>query len=245
MQTPSAQDVAAEADNLPSWSWCHCWNVAGVAQHGSLGECLRWRAVSAVTALHRAHGATCSQHPAVSLVGLDHALSELAPSGEAIAVAPVTLSPAVINLSSPCHEAADQPEPGHLQRGREPHIKQPQSSSGLAPPPIPPIDAQLLKRWLRYSPTCPLRYGIPCSQGVPNGPFIIDQFGQGAQGSGAQHFFLTHFHADHYKGLGRHFSAGTVLCTAETARLVKLKLGVRLRPCKAGRAPATHVCSKV
>ena len=37
--------------------------------------------------------------------------------------------------------------------------------------------------------------------------------------------------ADHYKGLTRHFAAGTVYCTRETARLVRLKLGVR--PCDA------------
>lgn len=45
-------------------------------------------------------------------------------------------------------------------------------------------------------------------------------------GPWSKHYFLSHFHADHYGGLGRGFTAGTIYCTEETARLVTLHLGV-------------------
>ncbi|CAI5490171.1 unnamed protein product, partial [Closterium sp. Naga37s-1] len=40
------------------------------------------------------------------------------------------------------------------------------------------------------------------------------------------HWFLTHFHADHYNGLTKSFRFGTVYCSPVTARLVKLRLGL-------------------
>jgi hypothetical protein len=96
------------------------------------------------------------------------------------------------------------------------------------PPSTPPrLDAAALPRWLRYAPPPPPRFGVPASQAVPHLPFVVDAFSATAQASGYRHFFLTHFHADHYKGLGKRFAAGTVYCTPETARLVRLKLRVR------------------
>jgi DNA cross-link repair 1A protein len=44
-----------------------------------------------------------------------------------------------------------------------------------------------------------------------------------------RHWFLTHFHADHYKGLGAKFDRGTIYCTPITAALVKQQLRVRPR----------------
>eukprot|EP00906_Rhabdomonas_costata_P018789 RCo027392 len=41
-----------------------------------------------------------------------------------------------------------------------------------------------------------------------------------------RHFFLTHFHSDHYQGLTKSFSAGTIHCSSATAALVEHRLRV-------------------
>ncbi|KAL6752292.1 beta-lactamase-like protein [Haematococcus lacustris] len=41
-----------------------------------------------------------------------------------------------------------------------------------------------------------------------------------------RHWVLTHFHADHYRGLTKSFSLGKVVCSAVTAQLVSTKLRV-------------------
>lgn len=38
--------------------------------------------------------------------------------------------------------------------------------------------------------------------------------------------FLTHFHADHYKGLTKGFSQGTIVCSPVTAQLISTKIKV-------------------
>jgi glyoxylase-like metal-dependent hydrolase (beta-lactamase superfamily II) len=44
---------------------------------------------------------------------------------------------------------------------------------------------------------------------------------------GSNHtWVLTHFHADHYMGLGKGFKQGLVICSPITAALVRLKLRV-------------------
>lgn len=63
----------------------------------------------------------------------------------------------------------------------------------------------------------------------------MDQFSKAAQASGVKHFFLTHFHYDHYGGLSRHFKAGCIYCTEETSRLVQHKL--KVCPSAVGMAP--------
>lgn len=86
-----------------------------------------------------------------------------------------------------------------------------------------------LAQWRQYiPPPCNGAAGVPASHRVPGCEkkgFVVDRFSSAAQRWGA-HFFLTHFHADHYGGLGKKFGAGTVYCTRETARLVRMKLRV-------------------
>ena len=80
---------------------------------------------------------------------------------------------------------------------------------------------------MHYNPRSVLQ-GVAPSHSVAGTSFVVDTFNATAQASGARHFFLTHFHADHYKGLGPRFTCGTVYCTRETAKLVRLKLRVRI-----------------
>lgn len=61
-----------------------------------------------------------------------------------------------------------------------------------------------------------------------------------------EHWFLTHFHSDHYRGLTKTFSKGTVYATPETCALIRLKLGVDARFIRALEPwPATHVVDGV
>lgn len=58
--------------------------------------------------------------------------------------------------------------------------------------------------------------------------FVVDRFCNLPPSTPAnRHWFLTHFHADHYKGLTSKFNRGIIYCTPVTAALVKLQLRVR------------------
>ncbi|KAL3148139.1 hypothetical protein ABBQ38_014420 [Trebouxia sp. C0009 RCD-2024] len=72
----------------------------------------------------------------------------------------------------------------------------------------------------------PLR--LPDWQLVPGTKFVVDKFGGKAYEAAAssKHWFLTHFHADHYGGLGPRFKQGTIYCSPITARLVHQRLKV-------------------
>jgi len=72
---------------------------------------------------------------------------------------------------------------------------------------------------------------------VSGTPFVVDGFGEPPREG--RLYFLTHFHADHYGGLSRRWSAGLagssskIVCSHITARLVARRLGVpeeKLRP---------------
>ncbi|KAK9865841.1 hypothetical protein WJX84_009279 [Apatococcus fuscideae] len=69
---------------------------------------------------------------------------------------------------------------------------------------------------------------LPPWQAVPGTPFVVDKFGKGTANVHCQHWFLSHFHADHYGGLTRGFKQGLVHCTTITARLVHLRLKLAL-----------------
>lgn len=59
-------------------------------------------------------------------------------------------------------------------------------------------------------------------QTIPGTNFIVDRFNNLPPGPpGQRKWFLTHFHADHYKGLGKKFAGGMLFCTSITATLVK------------------------
>lgn len=58
--------------------------------------------------------------------------------------------------------------------------------------------------------------------------FVVDRFCNLPPSTPThKHWFLTHFHADHYKGLTSKFNRGTIYCTPVTAALVRQQLRVR------------------
>ncbi|CBI20745.3 hypothetical protein VitviT2T_004525 [Vitis vinifera] len=59
---------------------------------------------------------------------------------------------------------------------------------------------------------------------IPGTPFRVDAFRYLRRD--CSHWFLTHFHLDHYQGLTRSFCHGKIYCSAITARLVNMKIGI-------------------
>ncbi|KAH7276673.1 hypothetical protein KP509_39G017300 [Ceratopteris richardii] len=73
--------------------------------------------------------------------------------------------------------------------------------------------------------------GIPEWMSIPGTQFRVDAF-QHLKGD-CSHWFLTHFHTDHYQGLTRAFRYGHIYCSPITAQLVNTRIGVpweRLKP---------------
>eukprot|EP00249_Psilotum_nudum_P008816 c21523_g1_i1 orf=41-2824(+) len=66
--------------------------------------------------------------------------------------------------------------------------------------------------------------GIPQHMCIPGTKFLVDAF-QHLKGD-CSHWFLTHFHSDHYRGLTRGFRHGHIYCSLITARLVNARIGV-------------------
>ncbi|XP_031258999.1 DNA cross-link repair 1 protein-like [Pistacia vera] len=65
---------------------------------------------------------------------------------------------------------------------------------------------------------------IPTWCCVPGTPFRVDAF-KFLRGD-CSHWFLTHFHMDHYQGLTKSFCHGKIYCSLITARLVNMKIGI-------------------
>lgn len=59
---------------------------------------------------------------------------------------------------------------------------------------------------------------------IPGTPFRVDAFKYLRRE--CSHWFLTHFHMDHYQGLTRSFCQGKIYCSSITAKLVNMKLGI-------------------
>ncbi|CAL5074130.1 unnamed protein product [Urochloa decumbens] len=59
---------------------------------------------------------------------------------------------------------------------------------------------------------------------IPGTPFRVDAF-RYLRGD-CCHWFLTHFHVDHYQGLTRSFCHGKIYCSSITAGLVHYKIGI-------------------
>ncbi|KAJ4869037.1 sterile alpha motif (SAM) domain-containing protein [Raphanus sativus] len=65
---------------------------------------------------------------------------------------------------------------------------------------------------------------IPQWNCVPGTPFRVDAFKYLTRD--CCHWFLTHFHLDHYQGLTKSFSHGRIYCSLITAKLVNMKIGI-------------------
>lgn len=68
------------------------------------------------------------------------------------------------------------------------------------------------------------RKDVPSWCSVPGTPFRVDAFQYLRRD--CSHWFLTHFHIDHYQGLTRSFSYGKIYCSIITAKLVNAKIGI-------------------
>ncbi|WOG81518.1 hypothetical protein DCAR_0100668 [Daucus carota subsp. sativus] len=65
---------------------------------------------------------------------------------------------------------------------------------------------------------------IPVWCCIPETPFRVDAFKYLRRD--CSHWFLTHFHLDHYQGLTRSFCHGKIYCSSITAKLVNMKIGI-------------------
>ncbi|XP_058087232.1 DNA ligase 6 [Magnolia sinica] len=89
------------------------------------------------------------------------------------------------------------------------------SFSALSSQTTPPTSFNLLSV---ESPLPPIPPNFPQSKIVPKTRFVIDGFK--SSGDFSVSYFLSHFHADHYAGLGPAWSKGMIFCSDTTARLL-------------------------
>ncbi|KAJ0971603.1 hypothetical protein J5N97_019562 [Dioscorea zingiberensis] len=89
------------------------------------------------------------------------------------------------------------------------------SYSDLSPQPSAPRSFDLL---CAGSPLPPIPPDLPRCKIIPRTRFIVDAFR--SSGDFSVSYFLSHFHSDHYAGLGPNWSKGIVFCSEITARLL-------------------------
>jgi len=66
---------------------------------------------------------------------------------------------------------------------------------------------------------------LPEYKKIPDSSFAVDCFSFGPV-PGISHYFLTHFHSDHYMGLSKKFSHGLIVCSHVTAAIVRTVIKV-------------------
>lgn len=126
-------------------------------------------------------------------------------------------------------------------RGPERTISAFFGGSATRPPeavPAPPVEAPPRRRAPHRADAGPRTAANVAPAGPPSpwqrvGPFIVDGFTGAGRHADAAAWILTHFHSDHYKGLGPSWARGPVYCSAPTLALAVLRLRVSpslLRP---------------
>lgn len=68
--------------------------------------------------------------------------------------------------------------------------------------------------------------GLPEVKHVQGTPFIVDGFAWGPLPGWCTAAFLSHFHSDHYQGLGKRYAGPTIYCSHATANLAISRLKV-------------------
>ncbi|XP_038989394.1 DNA cross-link repair protein SNM1 isoform X2 [Phoenix dactylifera] len=99
---------------------------------------------------------------------------------------------------------------------------------------VPQLKRMRFDRGSDRLPVCPFYKKIPGT------PFTVDAFRHGPI-EGCSAYFLSHFHHDHYGGLGKKWSHGPIYCTPLTARLVKMCLSVNALYIRPLELDAEHV----
>ena len=81
------------------------------------------------------------------------------------------------------------------------------------------------RSWNSFSGLRSNSSGCPAYKRISGTDFVCDGFHY-AKHALTKNYFLTHFHSDHYGGIGKSWDYGTIFCSLPTAELVVQQLGV-------------------